>query len=129
LLLNYVIHHNASVKYSRRRSIDHIVPKSAGGLDDEENLWLACRPCNSYKGTQCQARDPLTNRNTKLFNPRKQKWSRHFAWTDTGIHILGITATGRATVLAMQLNNPYSVLVREAWVSVGWHPPFKKSGG
>ncbi|WP_313933932.1 MULTISPECIES: HNH endonuclease signature motif containing protein [Nostocaceae] len=32
--------------------IEHIVPKAAGGTDDEENLWLACRLCNSYKGIQ-----------------------------------------------------------------------------
>jgi hypothetical protein len=103
--------------------IEHIMPKSAGGLDEEDNLWLACRPCNSYKGTQFQARDPMTKRNVKLFNPRKQKWSRHFEWINNGTHILGITATGRATVLALQLNNSYSVIVRKAWVSVGWHPP------
>lgn len=30
--------------------IEHIIPKAAGGSDDEENLWLACRLCNSYKG-------------------------------------------------------------------------------
>ncbi|MCC5650304.1 hypothetical protein LC609_10735 [Nostoc sp. XA013] len=29
----------------------------------------------------------------------------------------------RATVLALQLNNPYAVTVRQAWVSAGWHPP------
>jgi 5-methylcytosine-specific restriction endonuclease McrA len=37
--------------------IDHIVPKARGGTDDEENLCLACRMCNSYKGTQTRA-DP-----------------------------------------------------------------------
>jgi hypothetical protein len=45
------------------------------------------------------------------------------AWTDNGAYISGLTATGRATVLALQLNNPYSVTVRQAWISAGWHPP------
>jgi len=36
---------------------------------------------------------------------------------------MGQTACGRATVLALQLNNAYAVTVRQAWVSVGWHPP------
>ena len=103
--------------------IEHIIPKAAGGSDDEENLWLACRLCNSYKGTQTHAEDPATNRNVKLFNPRQQKWSRHFTWSDNGDRILGVTATGRATVLALQLNNPYAVTVRQAWISAGWHPP------
>lgn len=103
--------------------IEHITPKAAGGSNEEENLWLACRLCNSYKGTQTHAKDPITNRNVKLFNPRHQKWSRHFAWTVNGTHISGLTATGRATVLALHLNNPYAVTVRQAWVSAGWHPP------
>lgn len=99
--------------------MEHIIPKAAGGSDDEENLWLACRLCNSYKGPQTHATDPVTNRNVKLFNPRQQKWSRHFAWSDNGIHISGLTAVGRATVLALQLNDFYAVTVRQAWVSAG----------
>ncbi len=105
--------------------IEHIIPKALGGTDDEENLWLACRLCNSYKGTQTNARDPVTKRKVKLFNPRQQKWSHHFTWTNDGTQITGFTACGRATVLALQLNNPYAVTVRQAWVSAGWHPPTK----
>ena len=103
--------------------IEHIIPKAAAGTDDEENLWLACRLCNNFKGIQTHAKDPLTNRKTKLFNPRRQKWSRHFTWSDDGAYIIGITAFGRASVVALQLNNPYAVMVRQAWISVGWHPP------
>jgi len=105
--------------------IDHIIPKAAGGTDDEENLWLACRLCNSYKGTQTQAKDPATNQTVQLFNPRQQIWSRHFMWGNNGVYILGRTAVGRATVLALQLNNPYAVTVRRAWISAGWHPPLE----
>ncbi len=100
-----------------------VIPKAAGGLDEEENLWLACRLCNSYKGVQTQGQDPESDRNVELFNPRLQKWTRHFTWVNNGTHIEGITACGRATVIAMQLNNPYAVLVRQAWISAGWHPP------
>ena len=103
--------------------IDHIVPKAAGGSDDEENLWLACRLCNSHKGAQIEAKDPVTRRATKLFNPRLQSWSQHFRWIDDGILIEGKTDVGRATVIALQLNNPYAVTVRQAWISAGWHPP------
>jgi hypothetical protein len=30
---------------------------------------------------------------------------------------------GRATVLALQMNHPDVVSVRQMWVTVGWHPP------
>lgn len=103
--------------------IEHIIPKAAGGSDEEKNLWLACRLCNSYKGAKTQAKDPESEQNINLFNPRRQKWTSHFIWINDGTHIAGITACGRATVLAMQLNNPYAVTVRQAWISAGWHPP------
>lgn len=103
--------------------IEHIIPRAAGGTDDEDNLWLACRLCNAYKGIQTHARDSVTNHKVKLFNPRLQKWSRHCTWVNNGTQITGLTACGRATVLALQLNNPYAVTVRQAWVSAGWHPP------
>ena len=103
--------------------IEHIVPKAAGGSDEEENLWLACRLCNNYKGTQIQAIDPVTQRIVKLFDPRRQQLSQHFIWSKDGVYICGLTAIGRVTVLALQLNNAYAITVRQAWVSVGWHSP------
>jgi hypothetical protein len=103
--------------------IEHIIPKAKGRTDEEENLWLACRMCNNYKGIQTHAKDPLNDRKTQLFNPRMQKWSKHFTWSDDGIYIIGLTACGRVTVAALQLNNIYAITVRQAWVSVGWHPP------
>jgi len=103
--------------------IEHIIPKAKGGTDEEENLWLACRLCNNYKGTQTSALDPLTKRQVNLFNPRKQKWSRHFQWSEDGTKIIGRTACGRTTVVALQLNNIIAVTVRQQWVMAGWHPP------
>ena len=96
---------------------------SAGGSDRESNLWLACRLCNNGKGAQTQALDPVTGRRVKLYNPRRQRWRAHFAWSEDGTRILGKTPCGRATVLALQLNNLIAVMVRREWVSAGWHPP------
>ncbi len=105
--------------------IEHIIPKAKGGTDDEDNLWLACRLCNGYKGIQTDALDPVTGRRVKLFNPRKQEWSEHFKWSEDGIQVIGSTACGRSTVIALQLNNIVSVTVRQQWVLAGWHPPKK----
>lgn len=103
--------------------IDHIIPVAAGGTDNEENLWLACRLCNSYKGIQTEMADALSGKLVKLFNPRQQSWPDHFAWNDDGDQIIGLTPCGRATVIALQLNNVVAVMVRRAWVRAGWHPP------
>lgn len=58
--------------------IEHIIPKARGGMDDEANLWLACRLCNSFKGVQIDAVDPATGDQVALFNPRYQSWSENF---------------------------------------------------
>lgn len=34
-----------------RLEIEHIIPLSEGGNNEETNLWLACPLCNRYKGT------------------------------------------------------------------------------
>ncbi len=39
---------------------EHLTPIAAGGQTIEENLWLSCRRCNEFKGTQTQAVDPET---------------------------------------------------------------------
>lgn len=103
--------------------IEHITPLSRGGDSDETNLWLACAWCNSYKEDKTHAPDPVTGKDTSLFNPRTQRWSDHFCWSDDGIQIIGLTPTGRATVAALQLNNEFILPARRHWVLAGWHPP------
>jgi len=103
--------------------VEHIVPLSAGGIDAEENLWLACRPCNSHKGSQTEAMDPNTGALVPLFNPRTQVWREHFAWSEDGVQIIGLNAIGRATVVALRLNDTRLVAIRRRWMEVGWHPP------
>jgi len=103
--------------------IDHIVPRSLGGLTEEDNLWLACSLCNEHKGIRTVALDPLTGEMVPLFNPRRQVWQEHFAWTAEGDRIIGLTAIGRATVVALNLNRPSLVKARQVWVAAGWHPP------
>lgn len=37
--------------HPRKATIDHLVPKSAGGSNELPNLVLACRACNQAKGS------------------------------------------------------------------------------
>lgn len=32
------------------QTVDHVIPRSAGGTDDPSNLIAVCRPCNLSKG-------------------------------------------------------------------------------
>lgn len=103
--------------------IEHIIPRARGGSSDENNLCLACNLCNNFKGIQTEATDPLTGAVVPLFDPRRQSWSDHFSWSADGTKIFGRTACGRASVMALKLNNLLAIAVRREWVSVGWHPP------
>jgi hypothetical protein len=103
--------------------VEHILPTGQGGTDDEDNLWLACRLCNGYKGMQVDAFDPISIDRVILFNPRNEQWTEHFRWSDDGTRVIGLTKVGRATVEALQMNNPIAQRVRANWVTAGWHPP------
>jgi len=83
--------------------IEHIQPKQHGGVDDASNLCWACSHCNAHKGTNLTGIDPITRRITLLFNPRRFRWDRHFAWQ--GLRIAGKTPMGRATVAVLAVNH------------------------
>ncbi|MCB8942140.1 MAG: HNH endonuclease [Ardenticatenaceae bacterium] len=103
--------------------IEHIIPIDAGGETIADNLWLACPLCNGHKATKIEGIDSLTGQIVPLFNPRHQQWIEHFRWSADGSEIIGQTAIGRATVIALQLNNDHFVRARRRWVLAGWHPP------
>jgi hypothetical protein len=107
--------------------IDHIMPQSLGGSDELENLALACQRCNGYRYNFTKGIDPQTEVEIYLFNPRQQKWSEHFTWTEDGLKIIGITSIGRATCNRLDLNDDrnegFILKARRLWVKGGWHPP------
>lgn len=103
--------------------IEHLRPIADGGTDEEENLWLACRNCNAFKHAKTHAIDPVTNKEVLLFNPRTQDWKEHFEFSEDKSEIIGKTACGRATVIALRLNYEQAVAARKVWISAGWYPP------
>lgn len=111
-----------------RFEIDHIQPRSRGGSDSLDNLALACQRCNAHHYNFINGRDPETWQEVALFHPCQQAWNEHFIWTQAGVKILGLTETGRATVVRFDLNDKLRgegaiMQAREAWVIAGWHPP------
>jgi hypothetical protein len=102
---------------------EHVLPRARGAGNTLPELAWACPGCNSHKYDKTQAYDPQTGRRVALFNPRRQRWSRHFAWSRDFLFIHGRTATGRATVAALHLNRAELVNLRRALRALGEHPP------
>jgi hypothetical protein len=104
-------------------SLDHIRPRSGKGKRAPGNLALSCQGCNNHKYNRTKAHDPVSRANVRLFNPRRHRWAKHFAWSDDATQILGLTRIGRATVEALQLNREALVRLRRVLVEAGEHPP------
>ena len=102
---------------------EHVLPRVRGAGSTPAELALACPACNGHKYAKTHTRDAETGRLVPHFNPRHQRWSRHFAWSTDSLLILGNTATGRATVAALHLNSPALINLRRALHAVGEHPP------
>ena len=101
--------------------IDHVVPSSAGGATTADNLALACVSCSLRKGARQKIEDPSTGQEASVFHPRQQQWKEHFSWDD--VQVVGLTAIGRATVTALDLNRPTMVAIRAEEKLLGRHPP------
>jgi hypothetical protein len=112
-----LIHQDVSI-YTHE--IDHIIALKHGGHTKADNLALACLPCNRYKGSDLTSVDSLTNVVIPLFNPRRDIWTEHIVLD--GSRIIGITPSGRATVLLLKLNAFIRLLHRPMLIPQGRYP-------
>ena len=100
--------------------IEHIVAKKHHGNDDPPNLAWACLECNLAKSSNLSGRDLVTGRVVVLFNPRRQRWSSHFAWE--GAWLVGLTPCGRATVDVLSINLPHRIDLSKLLIVGGVFP-------
>jgi len=101
--------------------IEHVIAKQHGGTDHSDNLALACVPCNLFKGPNLSGIDDRTGKVVRLFDPRRQKWERHFEWN--GPILEGKTLSGRATIRVLQINLEIRVALRRSLIDIGLFPP------
>jgi hypothetical protein len=103
--------------------VEHIVPLAQGGLHKDSNWALACRSCNLNKSDRTSSTDPETQQQVRLFHPRKDNWSHHFAVGDTPpFHVHGLTPIGRATVEQMKMNSSLQLAARAQWMVLRLFP-------
>jgi hypothetical protein len=98
--------------------IDHIIPRAKGGGNEYDNLCVSCVSCNQAKATAVGARDPQTNLEVPLFHPRQDFWSQHFRYSKNKTRIEGLTAKGRATIIALQMNKSQMVQLRRLLIKL-----------
>jgi len=91
--------------------LDHIVATQHGGQTRYANLAFACGHCNSHKGPNVGGIDPVSESLVPLFNPRAQRWAQHFRYEQA--QLIGLTASGRATIMVLAMNHPRRVSLRQ----------------
>jgi hypothetical protein len=102
---------------------EHILPAALGGETVLDNLAFACGGCNRCKSTKTTGIDPDNGQAVPLFHPRHQQWHDHFIWNEDFTLIIGMSATGRATINVLRLNRLGVVNLRRILITAGEHPP------
>jgi hypothetical protein len=102
--------------------VEHAIPQSQHGPDDDSNLALACRACNLHKSDHTTGHDPDTQEAVPLFNPRRDCWEDHFeVERETGT-VLGRTPVGRGTLARLRMNTSVQIEARRMWMRLGIFP-------
>lgn len=97
--------------------VDHIISRKHGGTNAPDNLAYACVFCNRHKGADIGSISPSTGKLTRLYNPRKDRWSKHFRLN--GAEIEALTGIGEVTIRILDFNNHERFLERKALISIG----------
>jgi len=101
--------------------LDHVIAQPHRGPTTYDKLALSCPHCNYHKGPNIAGNDPMTGKLTRLFNPRRHRWSAHFEWD--GPLLVGKTAVGRTTIYVLAINHPDRVELRRLLIEAEVFPP------
>jgi hypothetical protein len=66
--------------------------------------------------------DPESQQEVPLFDPREDRWDEHFQVDPESGEIEGRTATGRVTVVCLEMNSPVQLLARLQWMRLRLFP-------
>lgn len=95
--------------------VEHIIPVDLEGKTELENLALACRSCNIYKGNYLNGINENGLETERLFNPRSDIWQEYFYVDLDDFIIIGLNEIGKGTINRLRLNNSLQILARKQW--------------
>ena len=103
--------------------IEHVIPRSSGGLTTLGNLVLSCPGCNLAKADRTLGIDAAGNE-LQIFNPRQYDpwqlgWHLHFQLERTTGRVVPVTSIGEATVSLLNMNSPRRTFARKLQIAAG----------
>lgn len=102
--------------------VEHVIPLSRQGSNQEDNLALACRSCNLRKGNRISGKIPESDVEITFFHPRKDRWEDHFCVNEALGEVVGRTPSGQVTVASLVMNSPAQVIARQLWIRLKLFP-------
>jgi hypothetical protein len=98
--------------------VDHVEPRTRGGLTVLDNLALSCPHCNAHKWTFTEGTD-VDGHAVPIFNPRTDRWAEHFEWSAADpVFLMGKTPTGRATLGRLKMNADMMLITRRLLIEL-----------
>lgn len=103
--------------------IEHVLPRTLGGITVPDNLALSCPGCNLAKADRTHGKD-LAGEAQRLFNPRQYEpwhlgWHLHFVLDyHTGL-IVPRSLIGEASVVTLQMNGSSRLYARHLQIRAG----------
>jgi HNH endonuclease len=113
--------HAPEAMFNVEFEVEHIIPRSRGGSNDESNHALSCRACNLRKSDAIEDFDVATESQSPLFHPRQDSWNSHFRVDENGI-IIGRSSVGRVTVSRLAMNSELQLAARQHWITLRLFP-------
>jgi hypothetical protein len=102
--------------------VNHILPRSKGGATTIDNLVLQCPNCSLHKSDKTQSVDPVTGETVSLFHPLQDDWADPFRLESDGACV-GLTPVGRASVVALHMNDAIPRIARLCQMILGFLSP------
>ena len=92
-------------------TVDHFLPRSAGGGEDDDNLVYSCFRCNHYKSDFIPtAEDALLGR--RILHPQNERLHEHCHLNAESGLLIPLSETGKFHIVLLHLNRPALVQYR-----------------
>ncbi|MCB0096314.1 MAG: HNH endonuclease [Caldilineaceae bacterium] len=92
-------------------TVDHFMPRVAGGGDDLDNLVYACWKCNQYKHDFWPNEDDISQQR-RILHPLLDELNIHYRANEQTGHLEPLTETGQFHLTILRLNRPQLVKSR-----------------
>jgi HNH endonuclease len=92
-------------------TVDHFIPVSAGGAEDDDNLIYACFRCNLFKADFCPSESDRAQ-GCFVLHPLRDDLRSHYRLDEKSGRLEALTPMGQFHLALLHLNRPALIALR-----------------